>query len=298
MRTTRNLVILACLVGASLASATSAAWAAGGLTFIGMTPCRIVDTRLTSGFAGTYGPPALTPAPAFRTFQITDFTVGTPIQCGIPDNALAIQANFTVTNTAANGDLRVYPAAGSAPLASLVNWETGQTIANSTSVGLGDVGGGQKGITVQADVSATDLIVDLLGYYVQTPIQIVVSDFGSSSTSATFVIGTLAGDLTAFGSTHTKGRLIARWNGLPPSGGFIFNCTAGSTGTLDLFDVTAATVVVSMTRLCTAAVGMGLQLSDTFDLPSGARNYQVRVHSDVPGTNRVNWGSVKLQLFE
>ena len=296
MRTTRTLVILACLVGASLASATSAAWAAGGLTFIGMTPCRIVDTRLTSGFAGTYGPPALTPAPAFRTFQITDFTVGTPIQCGIPDNALAIQANFTVTNTATNGDLRVYPAAASAPLASLVNWETGQTIANSTSVGLGDVGGGHKGITVQADVSATDLIVDLLGYYVQTPIQIVVSDSGGTSTAATSVLGTLTGDLTAFGSTHTKGRLVARWNGQGTN--FVTDCTATSTGTLDLFDVAAATVVVSMTRLCTAAVGMGLQLSDTFDLPSGARNYQVRSHSDLPGTNRVNWGSVELQLFE
>jgi len=261
-----------------------------------MTPCRIVDTRLTSGFAGTYGPPTLTPAPAFRTFQITGFTVGTPIQCGIPDNALAIQANFTVTNTATNGDLRVYPAAASAPLASLVNWETGQTIANSTSVGLGDVGGGQKGISVQADVSATDLIVDLLGYYVQTPIQIVVSDRGFDTTSSVVVIGTLAGDLTAFGSTHTKGRLVARWMG--PGTGFIFDCTAGSTGTLDLFDVTAATVVVSMTRLCATGVGMGLQLSDTFDLPSGARNYSVRVHSDLPGTNRVNWGSVELQLFE
>jgi len=43
---------------------------------------------------------------------------------------------------------------------------------------------------------------------------------------------------------------------------------------------------------------MGLQLSDTFDLPSGARNYQVRSHSDVPSTNFVNWGAVELQLFE
>ena len=105
------------VLGFWLAAACSIATAADltkGLAFVAITPCRIIDTRNGQGFSGGFGPPALT-AGAARTFQITGTTSGTPTQCGIPDTAEAISANFTVTQFAGAGDLRAFPAGGAVP---------------------------------------------------------------------------------------------------------------------------------------------------------------------------------------
>src|SRR5262249_56932021 len=42
---------------------------ANSLVFVGMTPCRVVDTRNGSGFTGAFGPPSLV-AGASRSFPI------------------------------------------------------------------------------------------------------------------------------------------------------------------------------------------------------------------------------------
>src|SRR5215469_10682244 len=60
------------------------------LTFIAMTPCRLVDTRNGSGFTGPFGPPSLVAAMS-RTFPIQSSTT-----CSIPATALAYSFNFTV----------------------------------------------------------------------------------------------------------------------------------------------------------------------------------------------------------
>src|SRR6266581_5012326 len=56
------------------------------LPFIGVEPCRIVDTR-GNGFAGPYGPPSLTGG-APRNFTLTG-------QCGIAGTAQAVSLNVT-----------------------------------------------------------------------------------------------------------------------------------------------------------------------------------------------------------
>src|SRR5512141_3191230 len=71
------------------------------LPFIGVTPCRVADTR-GNGFTGQYGPPALV-ANATRSFTITG-------QCGIPASAAAVSFNFGALDVAGAGDLRVFPA--------------------------------------------------------------------------------------------------------------------------------------------------------------------------------------------
>jgi hypothetical protein len=151
----------------AVGSTASATDVTGALTFVGITPCRIVDTRNGQGFTGQWGPPALV-ANADRTFQITGTTTGTPTQCGIPTTALAISVNFTVTGFTGAGDIRVAPAGSTLPLASILNYSL-QTIANATTVPLGPSGGGQNGITVHADATGTDFIVDVNGYYVGRP---------------------------------------------------------------------------------------------------------------------------------
>jgi hypothetical protein len=141
----------------------SAADVTGALTFVGITPCRIANTRGTGGFTGQAGPPALV-AGATRTFQITGTVPGIPAQCGVPSSADAISVNFTVTGFSGAGDIRVFPAGGAVPNASILNYAL-ENIANATSVPLGPVGG-ERGIAVQADVSSTEFIADVNGYYI------------------------------------------------------------------------------------------------------------------------------------
>jgi len=124
--------------------------------FIGVTPCRIVDTR---GPAGPFGAPSLAPGSP-RNFSL--FSGPCP---GIPSAVAAYSLNITVTNTQGAGDLRVYPQGGAAPLVSTVNYVLGQTVANAAIVPAGTGGG----ITVVADVHGTNLIIDINGYFSPTP---------------------------------------------------------------------------------------------------------------------------------
>jgi len=122
------------------------------LPFIGLAPCRILDTR-GNGFSGAYGPPALV-ASASRIFPLSG-------QCGIPSGAGAVSLNVTVTNTLGPGFILIYPQGGTQPLVSTLNYVAGQTVANAAVVPLGTGGG----ISVVAGVSGTDLVVDTNGYY-------------------------------------------------------------------------------------------------------------------------------------
>ena len=121
------------------------------LPFVGLTPCRLIDTR-GNGFTGPYGPPSLA-AGATRVFSLFG-------QCGIPI-AEAVSLNITVTNTQGPGFIKIYPYGGSAPVVSTLNYVAGQTIANAAVVPLGFAGG----VSIVAGVSGTDLIVDTNGYY-------------------------------------------------------------------------------------------------------------------------------------
>jgi hypothetical protein len=122
------------------------------LPFVGLTPCRLLDTR-GNGFSGAYGPPSLV-AGVTRSFALAG-------QCGIPSGAGAVSLNVTVTNTAGPGFILTYPQGGSQPLVSTVNYVSGQTIANAAVVPLGAGGG----VSFIAGVSGTDLVVDTNGYY-------------------------------------------------------------------------------------------------------------------------------------
>ena len=67
-----------------------AAMPVGSLVFVAMTPCRVVDTRTSSGFPSSFGPPSLTPGT----------TLSYPIQlstlCSIPSTAQAYSFNVTL----------------------------------------------------------------------------------------------------------------------------------------------------------------------------------------------------------
>ena len=124
------------------------------IAFVGIVPCRLADTRVGSGFAGLFGPPALV-ALTPRVFPVAG-------HCGIPVTAQAVSANMAVTNTTGQGFLSVWPegAAQPVPLVASMNYSPGQTIANAVLAPLGTNGG----ITVYAKVGI-DLVMDVNGYF-------------------------------------------------------------------------------------------------------------------------------------
>ena len=118
--------------------------------FFTIAPCRVADTRNADG---TFGGPMLA-ANSVRLFPIVS-------QCGIPSGAQAVVFNFTVTGPQGVGDIRVYPAGGTEPLVSTMNYRAGLTRANNGIVPLGSAGD----VAVRCVSSATHFIIDVFGYF-------------------------------------------------------------------------------------------------------------------------------------
>jgi hypothetical protein len=122
------------------------------VTFVAVTPCRIVDTRDP---AGPYGGPIL-PANTVRDFDLNNGPCP-----GIPFEVAAYSLNITATQTQGFGDLRVWPTGATPPLVSTLNYVPNQTVANAAIVPA-DMNGS---ISIVAAVSGTHLIIDINGYY-------------------------------------------------------------------------------------------------------------------------------------
>ena len=132
------------------------------LTYTKVTPCRVADTRVV-------GSPLANGSS--RPFTISgtddiDFTPQGGHQCGIPYGATAVAINLTVTGTAGNGWLRMYPYGGSGN-ASVINYAAGSTLANGLVVPICDWMATTcfDDVVVVADAAGTHVIVDVLGYF-------------------------------------------------------------------------------------------------------------------------------------
>jgi hypothetical protein len=196
------------------------------LPFVGITPCRLVDTR-NSGFPPGYGPPSLSPGvPNGRTFIMTG-------QCGIGAGAEAVSLNVTVTGTLGTGYVVLYPQDGPFPPVSTLNYFAGQTVANSAIVPLGTGGA----IRVVAGVSGTDLIIDVNGYYASNLTSTngafsITSSIDGGSNGAGVVVGH---NKSASGENSWGGQFISDSCYLGAAGVFAeatsqTNCAAASYG--------------------------------------------------------------------
>ena len=126
-----------------------------GIAFVGVTPCRLVDTT-NAGFPATYGPPALI-ANSPRSFDLNSDSL-----CpGIPDGVDAYSLNITAAGTQGPGFIVIYPQGGSVPVVSTLNYVGGQTVANAADVPAAANGG----VTVIAGTSGTHLVLDINGYF-------------------------------------------------------------------------------------------------------------------------------------
>jgi hypothetical protein len=205
--------------------------ASAPLPFVAITPCRLVDTR-GNGFTGAFGPPAMI-ADQQRNFPFAG-------QCGIPGNAAAVSANFTVTSTQGLGFIQAFPQGDTPPTVSTLNYLGGQTIANAAIVPLGAGGG----LTVIAGLAGTQLIIDVNGYY--APIGLgdgtIFNFTGNAVVNSTLAIS---------GSTNS-----ASPNQLRSAGPLPVACTLDS---FFVFMDTAPTVLTTFTLQKNANDGLGFQ---------------------------------------
>ena len=127
---------------------------ATGGTFTGVTPTRILDTRVgTGGFRAPLG------AGQSLALQVAG-NGGVPTMTDQVKPTAAV-INVTVTNTTAWSNLTVYPSGSALPLASDLNWPAGTTVPNLVIVKLGPDGK----IVINNAFGATDVIVDVEGWY-------------------------------------------------------------------------------------------------------------------------------------
>jgi hypothetical protein len=153
---------------------------ANSLVFVGMTPCRVVDTRNGSGFTGAFGPPSLVGG-AKRTFPIQSST-----NCSIPSIAQAYSFNITIVPPGFVDFVTVGPTPVSAPptFSTLNGYvcafsSSPCVISNAAIVPAGTSGS----VDVYASQN-THLIIDINGYYApQTGITLAQGTAASPSLS-------------------------------------------------------------------------------------------------------------------
>ncbi len=121
---------------------------AGGLQFVPVAPCRLVDTRLSGG--------------TIQGGMTEDFTIPQLGGCNIPTTAAAYSLNVTLVPPPGGtvGFLTVWPKGEGMPNASLMNSWDGRYKANAAIVPAG----ANEQISVYSS-GTTDLVLDINGYF-------------------------------------------------------------------------------------------------------------------------------------
>jgi hypothetical protein len=142
------------------------------LTFVAITPCRLVDTRgAAAGFNGDspFSGPSIGAATTvtFPVQSSSEATANTePAPCGVvPSIALAYSLNVTVIPHASGvvDYISIWPAGGTQPTVSTLNDLQGQIVANAAIVPAGTPSGGVS--VYNSGPAVTDVIIDMNGYF-------------------------------------------------------------------------------------------------------------------------------------
>lgn len=128
----------------------------GPLLFVGITPCRLVDTRAFANFPAPFGPPQLQ-ANAIRTFPLKSHP-----NCVIPPEAKAFSLNLLAISSGPFAWVSVWPDGYPYPNTSFLNGTTAGLYNNAVIVAAG-VNGGINVFTTHN----LEFIVDLNGYYIE-----------------------------------------------------------------------------------------------------------------------------------
>ena len=121
------------------------------------TPVRLYDSRPgrtpTDVTKGVLGPGTS------RTIDL-----GHPVAApgGLPPDTIAALLNVAVTNTSANGFIKVFALGAAVPGASSLNWfQSGSVVANAVTTRVD----GSNRIVIRAEGGSTHVVVDVVGFY-------------------------------------------------------------------------------------------------------------------------------------
>jgi hypothetical protein len=123
------------------------------LPFIGVPPCRVVDTRTGQGKTPPFGPPVMA-GNTTRSIPIPQST------CGIPATAKAYSLNVTVVPSGPLQFLSIWPTGQTRPGVSTLNSFDGKVVANAAVVPAGTDGSIDVYVT-----NETHVIIDINGYF-------------------------------------------------------------------------------------------------------------------------------------
>ena len=162
-RPNKHLTIGAIAAGIALFAGSAIVSGAGegaGTMLVPTVPVRVLDTRLAG-------------SPILRLGANDDATVS--FADAVPAGTRAVDINITTTGGTNPSYLAVYPTGTERPITSSVNWNGPTSQANAIAVKLGD----NYEIDIYNAFGTVDVVIDLMGYYLDAP-----SGSGSSSIQA------------------------------------------------------------------------------------------------------------------
>ena len=174
-----------------------------GGTFNADGPSRILDTRQGTGAAKA-------PVGAQQHIAVQVAGVGQVPSTGVT----AVVLNVTAVSATRNSYLTVYPAGGSTPAVSNLNFSANQTVPNLVVVPVGADGK----VDFYNNVGDVEVVADIFGYY-QAGAKLAVSALSWSSSSVDASAGSVANTLTFTvtdsdpTATQTSGELELRQRG-------------------------------------------------------------------------------------
>lgn len=182
-------------------AAVSAAAATGG-TYVALTPARVFDTR--TGLGG-YTKIA---AESWAEVQIGG-------RGGIPAAGVAaVVVQVTTTGSTASGFLTAYPADGSKPLASNLNFPAGGTTSDLVTVGVSSAG---RIDLFNGSAGMTHMIVDVQGYF-RSAVASAPGSFRALTPARILDTRSNTGASGPVGALATVGLQVAGRGGVPASG--------------------------------------------------------------------------------
>ncbi len=176
--------------------------------FAGLTPARLMDTRVDSPTVDGVS------AGAGVVAGLTSVDLSVVGRGGVPSAGVgSVALNVTVANPNLPGFVTVWPAGVPRPNASNLNFVAGQTVPNMVIVPVG-----ASGKVSMFASSTTDVIVDVLGWFEPsgfaglTPARLMDTRAGSSTVDGAFAAGGLVK-----GPTSVDLTVVGR-GGVPPTG--------------------------------------------------------------------------------
>ncbi len=269
-----------------------------------MDPTRFVDTRVNSG--------------ATRLIGQVPKKILIAGRKGVPANATAISANFTVVNPSGAGYLTLWDCSNPMPTVSSLNFAAGETVANAVTVPL-DASGN---LCVYSPF-ATDVLVDVNGYYLDsatskfvaiTPVRAMDTRNGIGPTvrmargqtvelnlpnqpagadAAVLNVTTVAPELDGYVTVYPCTADRPGTSSVNPSLGRIRPNTVitplSDSGTVCLYAHVSVDVIVDVLGYMTTSNATGFTASEPFRLTDTRDRYRTEVNAGTNG-NRVGGG--------